>query len=101
MGTFVYILQACVQINHAIFYHLFNIGYWYLGRTKKLGHAINSCRLENRELLPNGDYQSFISCTVYATCVEGFLIDNRPCAAGAGNWDDYKKACVRNSKTCP
>merc|ERR1712055_809422 len=65
----------------------------------KLGKGITSCRKDDGKLRTNGDYQSYISCNVYATCVDGYLIDNRPCPAGL-KWDDFKKICTYNSDTC-
>ncbi|XP_046342384.1 chitin-binding domain protein cbd-1-like [Haliotis rufescens] len=47
----------------------------------------------------DGDYQSCVSCNVYATCFQGHLRDNRPCPA-ATSWDDNLKQCTGLSTTC-
>ena len=60
-----------------------------------MGRCITTCTG-----LSDGDYQSCNGCQVYATCVRGRLIDNRPCMAG-GVWDDIRKSCVIKSTTCP
>ncbi|XP_067673175.1 uncharacterized protein [Haliotis asinina] len=49
---------------------------------------------------PTGDYQSRNGCNVYATCVNGYICDNRPCVAGTV-WDDTLKRCEMTSTTCP
>merc|ERR1712227_301723 len=51
-------------------------------------------------LVPTGDYQSCQGCNIYASCLGGNLIDNRPCPVGT-QWDDDSKECVYRSKTCP
>ena len=48
----------------------------------------------------NGDYQSCIGCDVYATCSNGYLYDERPCAPGGLVWDDNVKRCEWESATC-
>ena len=60
------------------------------------GRCVSSC-----EGKPDGDYQSCNGCSVYASCVGGHLIDNRPCPPGLV-WDDrfYKKECRYRSWTC-
>jgi len=50
--------------------------------------------------LVNGNYQSCISCNVFASCVNEYFYDHRPCA-GNLKWDDNVKACVSLSSTCP
>jgi len=57
--------------------------------------CITSCRGRT-----NGDYQSCKGCDVYATCSNGLLRDERPCAPGGLVWDDKKKRCERTSTTC-
>ena len=59
------------------------------------GPCISSCKG-----MPNGDYQSCNGCHVYATCSNGDIYDNRPCAADLV-WDDNKKECDYTSNTCP
>ena len=48
---------------------------------------------------PDGDYQSCQGCSVYASCVGGYMYDNRPCPPGT-SWDDNMKQCVFESSTC-
>jgi len=49
--------------------------------------------------LVKGNYQSCQGCTVYVTCTNGNMIDNRPCPAGLV-WDDNFKICSETSTTC-
>lgn len=49
--------------------------------------------------LDNGDYASCLSCSFYATCVNGIIYDGRPCPAGL-TWDDINKMCTYESPTC-
>ena len=59
-------------------------------------HCVDKCK--NRD---NGNYQSCNGCNVYVTCINGQMIDNRPCAGGT-EWDDIQRTCVApgNSTTC-
>ena len=56
--------------------------------------CITSCANE-----ANGDYQSCRGCDIYASCVAGRMIDNRPCARSTV-WDDAIKICKYRSSTC-
>lgn len=58
------------------------------------GVCVSSC-----SGVADGDYQSCLGCTVYATCHSGHLYDNRPCPEGLV-WDDDKKYCDYTSGTC-
>ncbi len=59
----------------------------------QIGHCISSCAG-----LESGDYQSCHGCNVYASCLGGRLIDDRPCP-GSLVWDDIKKRCEHSSQT--
>jgi hypothetical protein len=55
--------------------------------------------------LKDGDYQSCHGCSIYASCVGGYLLyDYRPCASAWPRpplqWDDNAKRCLFTSKTC-
>jgi hypothetical protein len=55
--------------------------------------------------LKDGDYQSCHGCSVYVSCVGGYLLyDYRPCAPAWPRpplrWDDYAKKCLYTSRTC-
>jgi len=56
--------------------------------------CISSCKN-----VRDGNYQSCLGCSVYASCANGYLYDNRPCPAGLV-WDDITKACQYVSSTC-
>ena len=58
------------------------------------GNCITSCTG-----LSDGDYQSCLGCTVYASCSNERLYDNRPCPSGLV-WDDHLKRCEWVSTTC-
>ncbi|XP_067667423.1 uncharacterized protein [Haliotis asinina] len=47
----------------------------------------------------NGNFQSCVSCNVFATCDSGVFVDSRPCPAST-SWDDKAKECVGLSTTC-
>jgi hypothetical protein len=52
--------------------------------------------------LKDGDYQSCHNCDVYASCTNGTMRDDRPCAPAKPrlNWDDISKRCLYSSRTC-
>lgn len=49
---------------------------------------------------PDGDYHSCLGCSVFATCSNGRLFDNRPCPSTLV-WDDERKRCEYVAATCP
>eukprot|EP00483_Globobulimina_turgida_P002281 UN02283 len=59
-----------------------------------------ACCINNCNDVATGNYQSCISCSVYATCDHGRLIDNRPCPLGAPYWDANIGGCRAESSTC-
>lgn len=71
---------------------------FYVDIGNSIRKASHSC-ITSCESLPDGDYQSCLSCQVYASCFGGQFIDNRPCPAGL-SWDNEKKECVLESSTC-
>ncbi|ELU17639.1 hypothetical protein CAPTEDRAFT_209071 [Capitella teleta] len=54
--------------------------------------------------LPDGDYASCVSCEMYASCVNGEMIDQRICATdGNGKrtvWNEAEKRCDFDSDFC-
>ena len=62
------------------------------------GNTGDSC-ITSCEGVPNGDYQSCEGCSVFATCSNGQITDNRPCPPGLV-WDDTLKTCASTSSTC-
>ena len=48
----------------------------------------------------DGHYHSCNGCHVFASCTNGFLIDNRPCPANLV-WHEFAKSCMYFSSTCP
>ncbi|ESO90650.1 hypothetical protein LOTGIDRAFT_163871 [Lottia gigantea] len=60
-----------------------------------LGECVDDCSRK-----ANGDYQSCNGCNMYASCSNGIMIDERPCAKAGTVWDDRLKQCMYTSSTC-
>ena len=65
---------------------------------KEATNTGDSC-IESCQGLADGNYQSCQGCSVYASCSNEILIDNRPCPGGLV-WDDNLKRCESTSATC-
>ena len=71
---------------------------WNIGTIEPITEQEDDC-IVSCSGLADGDYQSCLGCTVYASCVGGYIYDNRPCPGGL-LWDDNLKQCAWESTTC-
>lgn len=71
-------------------------------RTEFCGGGTGLRCIKNCVNRKDGDYQSCKGCNVYATCSNGILYDERPCAPSNPPlvWDDVVKRCQWRSTTC-